>query len=176
MSEFEVQELFKVENNKDIVINNSSYSYSDNNIETAPLKETKVEFFDSNSNNDDSFYNSKSVEKESNITEEDKSQVDESVSSNTIESTSDNIYSMKSDDDSDKVINEDKNDNKDTEIAIHDFKVGNKVNILSGGMTGQTGIIINISDDKKIIDLEVDLFGRKTNLHLNYTEVEKSLN
>lgn len=185
MSEFEVHELFKSENNKDIVINNSSYSYADNNIESTNLREVKVEFFGSSAN-DEQFYDSKKnsekteeVSEHETILNSDHKDTDslivnnENISEREIKNE---IYSKEQDDEPEVNINvTDKPSNRNIDNAVHDFRIGNKINILSGGMSGQTGIIIDMSLDKKMISVEVDLFGRKTNLSLNYKEIEKSL-
>lgn len=183
MSEFEVHELFKSENNKDIVINNSSFSYADNNIESSKAKEVKVEFFD-NKINDDQFFDSKTQFETNNEVSMDKNIISKTIdidnnssSDNLANNVRNEIYSVNHDKEfqnDDTIIENDEDHNLSG--IIHDFRKGNKINILSGGMSGQTGIIIGISSDKKIISVEVDLFGRKTNLSLNYKEIEKSLN
>lgn len=185
MSEFEVQELFKSENNKDIIINNSSFSYVDNNIESGNAKEVKVEFFD-NKANDEQFYDSKkySEKNEEIFNTESVANLDNkadiysniNIEDSNTNGVSNEIYSITNDDEIDENISSIDKASDKIKNTIHDFKIGNKINILSGGMTGQSGIIIDISLDRKIISVEVDLFGRKTNLSLNYTQIEKSSN
>lgn len=74
-----------------------------------------------------------------------------------------------------KDIFEDKNQSKPTHFENFDFVVGNTVELLSGGMKGQQGIIINVFPEKNEIEIEVDILGRKTKLIASGNDVTKKI-
>jgi len=53
------------------------------------------------------------------------------------------------------------------------FLVGETVKVIAGPFNGFNGIITEVLADKKKLRMEVTIFGRKSPLELDYTEVEK---
>ena len=54
-----------------------------------------------------------------------------------------------------------------------DFKEGDMVKVISGAWEGTVGVITAINDKKKIIAINVEMFGRETKVELNFSEVRK---
>lgn len=59
-------------------------------------------------------------------------------------------------------------------IAIP-FVVGETVKVSDGAFNGFNGVIENINEQKRKLEVMVKIFGRKTPIELNYTQVEKIL-
>lgn len=55
---------------------------------------------------------------------------------------------------------------------VADFVVGQSVNIINGNMSGQKGIVKYIDYNKGIASILVDIFGRETNVEVNFQDVE----
>jgi transcription termination/antitermination protein NusG len=53
------------------------------------------------------------------------------------------------------------------------YQVNETIKVIDGPFSGFTGSIENIFEDKKKLEVMVMIFGRKTPLELNYTQVEK---
>ncbi len=53
------------------------------------------------------------------------------------------------------------------------FVVGEEVKIIDGPFNGFSGLIEDINEEKKKLKLMIKIFGRKTPLELNYSQVEK---
>ena len=60
-----------------------------------------------------------------------------------------------------------------TEKISVPFYVGDSVKIISGPFNTFTGSIEEVNEEKKKLKVTVKIFGRKTPLELNYTQVEK---
>ena len=52
-------------------------------------------------------------------------------------------------------------------------QVGEKVEIIGEAFYGSYGVITSIDNDKKIVHLDVDFFGRTTDVELEFSEVKK---
>lgn len=61
---------------------------------------------------------------------------------------------------------------KDENIAIP-FNVGETVKVIDGPFNGFDGTVEKVSEEKRKLEVMVKIFGRKTPLELNYTQVEK---
>ena len=61
---------------------------------------------------------------------------------------------------------------RDENIAIP-FNVGETVKVIDGPFNGFDGAVENINEEKRKLEVMVKIFGRKTPLELNYTQVEK---
>ncbi|HAP01563.1 MAG TPA: transcription termination/antitermination factor NusG [Bacteroidetes bacterium] len=59
------------------------------------------------------------------------------------------------------------------ETAVEPFLVGETVKIIDGPFNDFNGTIEEINEEKKKLKVEVRIFGRKTPVELNYTQVEK---
>ena len=53
------------------------------------------------------------------------------------------------------------------------YVVGETIKVIDGPFNGFTGIIEDINEEKKKLEVMVKIFGRKTPLELNYMQVEK---
>ncbi len=64
--------------------------------------------------------------------------------------------------------------NEDDEIK-HDvsFVIGETINVIDGAFNGFTGMVEEIFDEKKKLNVMVKIFGRSTPVELNYIQVEK---
>ncbi len=60
-----------------------------------------------------------------------------------------------------------------TEEMIEPFIVGEPVKVIDGPFNNFSGIIEEVNDEKKKLKVMVKIFGRKTPLELNFTQVEK---
>lgn len=196
MSDYEVEFLFRPENNEDIIINKTGYDYVEPTTEPKEVqREAKVEFLskvdnDSTNTTDDGFFDS-SKESQSNdeVSEDTQDETENNSVSNdeTLETSSqDNveeelveeskedssIYLEEDEQETQEVIEEPKQE-KEVVSYNHDFKVGHSVKIVSGPMSGSIGEIKSISEDGSKIDVEVNLFGRETVVTVNPNEITK---
>ncbi|WP_418645742.1 transcription termination/antitermination protein NusG [Tenacibaculum insulae] len=60
----------------------------------------------------------------------------------------------------------------DDNIAIP-YNVGETVKVIDGPFNGFDGAVENVNEEKRKLEVMVKIFGRKTPLELNYTQVEK---
>jgi transcriptional antiterminator NusG len=56
---------------------------------------------------------------------------------------------------------------------VEPYIMGETVKVTDGPFNGFSGVIEEINDEKKKLKVMVKIFGRKTPLELNYTQVEK---
>lgn len=61
----------------------------------------------------------------------------------------------------------------ETKVISIGFDVGDNVKIISGALSGFTGVVQTISDDKKKINVLASMFGRETPVELNAEDVTK---
>lgn len=61
----------------------------------------------------------------------------------------------------------------ETKIVAIGFDVGDSVKIVSGALAGFTGVVQEISEDKKKINVLASMFGRETPVELNTEDVKK---
>ncbi|MBC7412419.1 MAG: transcription termination/antitermination factor NusG [Bacteroidia bacterium] len=57
--------------------------------------------------------------------------------------------------------------------TINPYLIGDAVKVIDGPFNSFSGVIEEINEDKKKLKVMVKIFGRKTPLELNYTQVEK---
>ena len=60
----------------------------------------------------------------------------------------------------------------DVTVSV-EYVVGEAVKVMDGPFSGFTGVIQEVFQDKKKLNVEVKIFGRNTPVELNYTQVEK---
>ena len=53
------------------------------------------------------------------------------------------------------------------------FNIGESVKVIDGPFNGFTGLIDNVNEEKRKLEVMVKIFGRKTPLELSYMQVEK---
>jgi transcriptional antiterminator NusG len=59
------------------------------------------------------------------------------------------------------------------EVPKIDVELGEKVRVTTGPFNGQIGTIDEIDGEKQELTVLVDMFGRKTPVELNFTDIEK---
>ncbi len=60
------------------------------------------------------------------------------------------------------------------EIFIDAFKIGDKINVISGPLAGNEGTVEAVLPEKKCIKAMVSMFGRRISAELEYIQVEKA--
>lgn len=63
--------------------------------------------------------------------------------------------------------------NEQGEMMAEPFIVGEEVKVIDGPFTGFSGVIEEVSEEKKKLKVMVKIFGRRTPLELNFIQVEK---
>ena len=53
------------------------------------------------------------------------------------------------------------------------FEVGDNVVVVSGVWENSTGVVQSISENRQIVTINIDMFGRETPVELDFVEVEK---
>lgn len=61
---------------------------------------------------------------------------------------------------------------QDNDVAIP-YVLGETVKVIDGPFNGFDGVVENINEDKRKLEVMVKIFGRKTPLELSYTQVDK---
>ncbi|MHC5202894.1 transcription termination/antitermination protein NusG [Myroides sp. LJL119] len=59
------------------------------------------------------------------------------------------------------------------DTGIIPYEVGENVKVIDGPFNGFDGVVENINEEKRKLEVMVKIFGRKTPLELNFTQVEK---
>lgn len=62
---------------------------------------------------------------------------------------------------------------EEEEMVNIPFVTGETVKVIDGAFNGFNGVISNINEEKRKLEVMVSIFGRKTPLELNYMQVEK---
>jgi transcription antitermination factor NusG len=57
-------------------------------------------------------------------------------------------------------------------IHVTNVKAGNTVDIINGGLMGMSGVVKSIDNVKGTASVEVDMFGRMTNVELGFADVK----
>jgi transcription antitermination protein nusG len=61
---------------------------------------------------------------------------------------------------------------KMSEIKI-DVEIGDKIKVISGPWAGSEGSIKTINRTKQTVTMDIDLFGRSTDVEINLAEIQK---
>ncbi len=61
---------------------------------------------------------------------------------------------------------------KTDNVAI-DFEVGDSVSVIEGIWKDTVGVIQNINESKRIVTINVELFGRETPVEISFTDIQK---
>lgn len=56
---------------------------------------------------------------------------------------------------------------------VMDFGVGDMVNVIGGIWKDTIGVVQSINESKKIVTINVELFGRETPVEISFTEIQK---
>ncbi len=59
------------------------------------------------------------------------------------------------------------------EVVTLDYEIGDEVKITDGPLSGYTGIVQSVSDDKKTVTVLASMFGRETPVNLKSDQVER---
>ncbi len=59
------------------------------------------------------------------------------------------------------------------ENVVIDFAVGDTVNVVGGIWKDTVGVVQSINESKKIVTINVELFGRETPVEISFAEVQK---
>ncbi|MDD3218725.1 MAG: transcription termination/antitermination protein NusG [Lachnospiraceae bacterium] len=60
-----------------------------------------------------------------------------------------------------------------TENVLIDYEVGDAVVVLAGAWKDTTGIIQHINEQKQVVTINVELFGRETPVEIGFAEIKK---
>lgn len=60
-----------------------------------------------------------------------------------------------------------------SENVVVDFEVGDTVNVIGGIWKDTVGVVQNINENKQIVTINVELFGRETPVEISFAEVQK---
>lgn len=63
----------------------------------------------------------------------------------------------------------------ETRVVTLDFEVGDNVRITAGPLEGFMGSVTDISLEKKVVTVQVSMFGRETPVELEFNQVETSV-
>ncbi|HZV13356.1 MAG TPA: transcription termination/antitermination protein NusG [Candidatus Kapabacteria bacterium] len=61
---------------------------------------------------------------------------------------------------------------KDVEVSVTSYRVGDSVKVIDGPFNNFSGTVKEVSEEKQKLKVEVSIFGRKTPVELDFTQVE----
>lgn len=194
MSDYEVENLFNDENNKDIInvpdgynFENDIFSTSSSSAEPNDLqalnqqqnKVSKVEFFETpqivSVNNkpfvisldEDGYFdtnNAVEIKERESIVSNDDS--NEAINSDNTNSTITDIYLDDHDDEpsNGSINNDEYSDNKK-------IKIGTIVKIINGSLSDTIGYVLSIDNENQQLDIEIEILGKKNIVKVNMNDI-----
>ncbi|MDE5841749.1 MAG: transcription termination/antitermination protein NusG [Malacoplasma sp.] len=191
MSDYEVENLFNPEMNKDIIINKTPDVFLEQTITKPREPEKKIEFLEKEVDllNEEGFFdsslsNNKSEEKQEEITVESKPE--EILSTETEEISFENKSEYLENHDQnieEKEINEQQENDEDISVELFShgnsqdknsmFAIGNTVEIVSGSIQGSEGVITEIDLENKKAKVTIDILGRENVVDVDFSEIVK---
>ncbi|MDE7112509.1 MAG: transcription termination/antitermination protein NusG [Malacoplasma sp.] len=191
MSDYEVENLFNPEMNKDIIINKTPDVFLEQTITKPREPEKKIEFLEKEVDllNEEGFFdsslsNDKSEEKQEEITVESKPE--EILSTETEEISFENKSEYLENHDQnieEKEINEQQENDEDISVELFShgnsqdknsmFAIGNTVEIVSGSIQGSEGVITEIDLENKKAKVTIDILGRENVVDVDFSEIVK---
>ncbi len=138
ISEYEIEDLFS-SNNQDVI------TYINGNESTEKINNNPVI-----QENKDDFFDSKKIEENIKLVEEDN---DETI---------DNLESEENSIKEEDVMNTD-----------FDFRVGHTVEVLNGAFIGEKVNIISVNQEDQTVVVEIDMLGRLNEVTLSFSEIKK---
>ena len=60
-----------------------------------------------------------------------------------------------------------------TENVVVDYEVGDTVSVIGGVWKDMVGVVHSINESKRIVTINVDLFGRETPVEISFAEIQK---
>ena len=60
-----------------------------------------------------------------------------------------------------------------TENVVVDYEVGDTVSVIGGVWKDMVGVVQSINESKRIVTINVDLFGRETPVEISFAEIQK---
>ncbi|MDE7099831.1 MAG: transcription termination/antitermination protein NusG [Malacoplasma sp.] len=195
MSDYEVENLFNPEMNKDIIINKTPDVFLEQTITKPREPEKKIEFLEKENDllNDEGFFDSslsnnksehKEEVKEEEITVESKSEeiLSVEVKETNFENESEYLENHEQAVE-EKEINEQQQDDEDISVELFShgnsqdknalFAIGNTVEIVSGSIQGSEGVITEIDLENRKAKVTIDILGRENVVDVDFSEIVK---
>lgn len=194
MSDYEVENLFNEENNKDIINVPDGYNFENDIFSTNSLsseqnelhgtniqqsKVSKVEFFETpqivSVNNkpfvinldEDGYFdtnNAIEIDDKESIISHDDS--NNTINNDGVDSTITDIYLNDHDDESNaKTINNDSYSND------KNIKIGTIVKIINGSLSDTIGYVLSIDNENQQLDVEIEILGKKNIVKVNMSDI-----
>ncbi|MDE6429111.1 MAG: transcription termination/antitermination protein NusG, partial [Malacoplasma sp.] len=191
MSDYEVENLFNPEMNKDIIINKTPDVFLEQTITKPREPEKKIEFLEKEVDllNEEGFFdsslsNNKSEEKQEEITVESKPEEILSTETEKISFENKSEYLENHDQNiEEKEINEQQENDEDISVELFShgnsqdknsmFAIGNTVEIVSGSIQGSEGVITEIDLENKKAKVTIDILGRENVVDVDFSEIVK---
>ncbi len=194
MSDYEVENLFNPEMNKDIIINKTPDVFLEQTITKPREPEKKIEFLEKENDllNDEGFFDSSLSTNKSNLEEEKEEIIIESKSEEisnvekqqeiNLEEESEYLENHNQSIEEKEINEQQENENNiSVELFSHGnsqnksplFAIGNTVQIVSGSIEGSEGVITEIDLENKKAKVTIDILGRENVVDVNFSEIVK---
>lgn len=154
VSEFEIEDTFNEENNKDKIIRISGQSVTEEEVEQKIVERVaNVEYFDSKAkvSRITTYHPKENVEDSESILKDGESRAIENI----------------------EELNELIDDNIIIDKKIESYEVGNEITIINGALIGSTGLVKFVNDEKKTVLVEIELLGSVSEIELTWKDIVK---